>query len=59
MLTVYCPRHGAEVLIPHSGIDAITNTADGIEVRVHCVDGWHGTVRTGRRRARAPHPTAA
>lgn len=59
MLSTYCPEHGTEVLIPPSGVEGVRNTAEGIEVLVRCVCGWHGRVLTGRTRARTPAVRAA
>jgi hypothetical protein len=53
MFTTYCPRHGADVLIWPSGIDAIDNTDHGIEVYFHCTCGYHGVYLTGRTQATA------
>lgn len=50
MFSVFCPVHGAEVLIWTSGIDAIRNTPQGIEVVYHCTCGYRGVWLTGRHR---------
>ena len=48
MFTVNCPTHGGRTLVWPSGIDAVHNTPDGIEVRFHCTCGHRGVYVTGR-----------
>ena len=53
MFAVYCPRHRARVLLGHGAIQSVTNTAGGVVVQWECHCGAVGTMRTGRRPARA------
>ncbi len=48
MLTAYCPRHDATLLFQVSRIDVLRNTAQGIEVEMHCYCGEHLVLRRGR-----------
>lgn len=48
MLTVYCPRHRNDVLLPETRIRGLTNTDRGILVEVECFDGERIVLRTGR-----------
>lgn len=48
MLTVFCPRHNARVLLSERRIRAVHNTADGIVVEVECHDGARVLTVTGR-----------
>jgi hypothetical protein len=47
MFSFQCPRHGAEVLIWPSDVDAVVNTPDGIDTYFHCGCGFRGVLRTG------------
>lgn len=47
MLTVYCPRHRSDVLLPETRIRALDNTERGILVEVECFDGERIVLRTG------------
>ena len=49
MLSAHCPRHGRNVLVTTSRIDAIDNTERAIVVRWHCTCGHQGTSRFARR----------
>ena len=53
MFAVYCPLHRHRVLLGHGAIQSVTNTPDGVVLRWECYCGAVGTMRTGRRRARA------
>lgn len=60
MFVFHCPRHRADVLIWPSAIDAIDNTADGVDAHFHCTCGARGVLRTGTsRRERIVTPAAA
>lgn len=59
MFAVHCPAHGTRVLIWSSGVEAVRNTDDGIEVDYRCTCGHRGTWRTGRRRSEAARLTIA
>jgi hypothetical protein len=49
MLSVYCPRHRATVLLSTSSIVGFAQTSQGFEVAVECTCGERIDVRTGRR----------
>lgn len=53
MFAIDCPQHGSKVLIFMSGVKAIRNTDEGIEVDYRCTCGHRGTWRTGRAEQRA------
>ena len=53
MFAVYCPRHRSQVLLGHSSIQSVVNTRDGVVMHWECYCGAVGTMRTGRRSARA------
>jgi hypothetical protein len=48
MFTIWCPQHESITLIWPSNVDAVVNTADGIEVHVHCTCGHREVILTGR-----------
>jgi hypothetical protein len=48
MLTAYCPRHGARVILSERHIHSVHNTADGIVLEVECHDGERIMLVTGR-----------
>ncbi|HEX9644570.1 MAG TPA: hypothetical protein VGC11_11325 [Acidimicrobiia bacterium] len=48
MFDVFCPTHGARVLIFPTSVDAVENTDQGILVHYHCTCGTKGVWRTGR-----------
>jgi hypothetical protein len=48
MLTAYCPRHGARVILSERRVRAVHNTPDGIVLEVECHDGEHIMLVTGR-----------
>jgi hypothetical protein len=55
MFSVYCPRHGTEVLLSESRISGLDNTGGDITVRWTCWCGHAGAFHTGRTR-RQPAP---
>lgn len=48
MFDVFCPRHGAQVLLSVGNVEELRNTDRGIEVRFRCHCGHRGTWVTGR-----------
>lgn len=50
MIAVYCPRHGADVLMSERRIRCLRNAATAVELDVECYCGERITVRTGRLR---------
>lgn len=58
MFDVYCPKHGARVLIWPSGLDGIRNRPDGMEVAYHCTCGYRGVWRPRRRAAKGSRDRA-
>jgi hypothetical protein len=50
MFDVYCPSHGARVLLDTSRIEAIRNTAEGPMLDWRCWCGARGSLRGGRHR---------
>lgn len=50
MLSVHCPRHGANVLLGDRAIERIENHADGMTLRWRCTCGERGRLRIGRTR---------
>ena len=59
MFEIYCPSHGARVLLGSRSIESIANTADGIAVHWRCRCGATGTFVTGRTHGRTPMVPAA
>ena len=59
MFDIYCPRHGARVLLGSRSIESIENTPDGIVVHWRCRCGTTGRLTTGRTSAREPIVPAA
>jgi hypothetical protein len=53
---VFCPRHGARVLLSAGNVENLRNTDRGIEVRFRCHCGYRGTWVTGRRAALSEPP---
>ena len=53
MFSIYCPRHGSEVLVGSSRIRRMVNTEHGILLDVECYCGQHVVGATGRRYARS------
>jgi hypothetical protein len=51
MFVFSCPRHGTDVMIWSSDIEAIHNTPDGIDVHFRCSCGVRGILKTGAGRA--------
>lgn len=49
MFDVFCPRHGAMVLLSARSLEDLRNTDRGIEVRFRCHCGHRGLWITGRR----------
>lgn len=47
MFSVYCERHGAEVLLGVESVTCVENTGDAIVVRLRCYCGYRLVVRTG------------
>ena len=55
MFSVYCPRHGSDVLLNESRISGLDNSGDAITLRWTCWCGHAGASHTGRaRRHTAP-----
>jgi hypothetical protein len=54
MVTAYCPRHRARVLLSERRIRAVHNTADGVVLEVECHDGERILLVTGRQVAEGP-----
>lgn len=52
MLSIYCPKHGSEVLVGTRQIRGFTNTEHGIAVEVECYCGHRVTGGTGRHYSR-------
>ena len=50
MFSVYCPRHGSDVLLSESRINGLDNSAGDITVRWTCYCGHAGASHTGRAR---------
>lgn len=50
MFSVYCPRHGSEVLLNERKIEALVSSGDGLTVRWVCWCGYRGSHQTGRGR---------
>ena len=50
MFAVYCPGHRARVLLGSRSIDALVNTADGVDLHWTCRCGAHGVEHNGRHR---------
>ena len=48
MLAVDCPGHGGRVLVALDGLEAVRNTAVGIEVWWRCPCGTRGVACLGR-----------
>jgi hypothetical protein len=48
MLTAYCPRHEARVILSERHIRALHNTPDGVVIEVECHDGERIMLVTGR-----------
>ena len=55
MFSVYCPRHGSDVLLSESRINGLDNSPGDITVRWTCYCGHAGASSTGRAR-RQPAP---
>lgn len=55
MISGHCPRHGRQVLVTTSAIEAIDNTPSGFVVRWHCTCGERSSTLVPRRRPL--HPT--
>lgn len=52
MMLIRCPARGDE-LIPERRIHSLTNTSNGILMRIDCYCGQRHVIRTGRRAAQA------
>ncbi len=59
MLSIYCPRHGSEVLVGTGRIRNLINTDHGIRLHVECYCGYHVHTTTGRRARNHDHAVAA
>lgn len=56
MFSVHCPRHGAEVLLGSTNIEALRNTDAGIVVHWRCRCGARGVQVTGLAATSGPVP---
>lgn len=54
MFSVYCPRHGSDVLLTSRRIVGIDRTDDRLTVRWECWCGQRGSHATGRTRRFTP-----
>jgi hypothetical protein len=54
MMSVYCPRHGHEVLLGHRQVLGIDGRGHDMTVRWVCWCGQHGASHPRARRASAP-----
>jgi hypothetical protein len=52
MFSIYCPRHGREVLLSTRNIEALERTPLGVRVMWRCTCDTRGTKLIGRRGAR-------
>ena len=51
MFTVFCDRHGTEVLLSWDNIVSVANGPDGVEMQWECYCGQHGQFTSARRHA--------
>ena len=49
MFSIHCPNHQTQILLGPRAIEALVDTADGIELHWRCHCGARGTLLTGRR----------
>jgi len=59
MFSIHCPSHQTRILLGPRAIEALVDTADGIELHWRCHCGARGTLLTGRRAAERPTAEAA